>query len=420
MKIALVTHSDSRGGAAVVTMRLAHALRGCGVDAVVLSANAETGDPLVKPLAPPSAVRMAFLAEHIDIFRHRGVGRDNLFKISTATAGLPLWRHPDITDADAVVLGWVNQGTVSLRGIRRLHAAFPGKPILWVMHDLWNAAGICHHTVDGCDRLTGVCGACPLLHGRPRHTDLSTRTQAAKKALYGAVPIRFVAVSNWLAGRCRASSLMRDADISVVPNAFPVEEFTPAGEAASIPGVPDGTRVIIMGAARLDDPVKNLPLAVEALNAVATPDTFAVFFGDIRDAHALDGLHMPHAALGRVDMRTLPALYRRADIVLSTSRHETLPGTLIEGISCGARAVATSHGGQPDIVTDDTLGTLCPDDAAAIAAAIDAQLASRAACKDAAADRGAMHAAMAGRFAAEAVARRILALLPGPTQGRGK
>ena len=104
MKIALVTHSDSRGGAAVVTLRLAHALCGCGVDAVVLSANAETGDPLVKPLAPPSAARMAFLAEHIDIFRHRGVGRDNLFKISTATAGLPLWRHPDITDADAVVL----------------------------------------------------------------------------------------------------------------------------------------------------------------------------------------------------------------------------------------------------------------------------------------------------------------------------
>ena len=79
MKITLVTHSDSRGGAAVVTLRLAHALRDCGVDVVVLAANVETDDPVVKPLASPTAVRMAFLAEHIDIFRHRGVRRDNLF-----------------------------------------------------------------------------------------------------------------------------------------------------------------------------------------------------------------------------------------------------------------------------------------------------------------------------------------------------
>lgn len=240
----------------MVTLRLAHALRDCGVDVVVLAANVSADDPVVRPLASSTAVHMAFLAEHIDIFRHRGVRRDNLFKISTATAGLPLWQHPDVADADVVVLGWVNQGTVSLRGIQRLHAAFPDKHILWVMHDLWNATGICHHTVDGCDRLTGVCGACPLLHGRPHATDLSTRTQAAKKALYEAVPIRFVAVSNWLAERCRESSLMRDADISVVPNAFPVESFMPVGEVAAFPDVPQDARVIVMGAARLDDPIK--------------------------------------------------------------------------------------------------------------------------------------------------------------------
>ena len=166
-----------------------------------------------------------------------------------------------------------------------------------------------------------------------------------------------------------------------------------------------------MGAARLDDPIKNLPLAVDALNAVTAEDAFALFFGEIRDAHALDGLRMPHIALGRVNMDTLPSLYRRADIVLSTSRHETLPCTLIEGIACGARAVTTSHGGQSDIVTDVSLGSLCPDDPQAIAAAVDAQLADRAACRDIAADRAAMHTAIARRFAASAIADRFLSLL---------
>ena len=51
MKITLVTHSDSRGGAAVVTLRLAHALRDCGVDVVVLAANVSADDPVVRPLA---------------------------------------------------------------------------------------------------------------------------------------------------------------------------------------------------------------------------------------------------------------------------------------------------------------------------------------------------------------------------------
>ena len=79
MKITLVTHSDSRGGAAVVTLRLAHALRDCGVDVVVLAANVSADDPVVRPLASSTAVHMAFLAEHIDIFRHRVARRDNLF-----------------------------------------------------------------------------------------------------------------------------------------------------------------------------------------------------------------------------------------------------------------------------------------------------------------------------------------------------
>ena len=204
---------------------------------------------------------------------------------------------------------------------------------------------------------------------------------------------------------------MRDADISVVPNAFPVESFMPVGEVAAFPDVPQDARVIVMGAARLDDPIKNLPLAVEALNAVTADGAFAVFFGEIRDAHALDELRMPHLALGRVGMEMLPLLYRRADIVLSTSRHETLPGTLIEGIACGARAVTTSHGGQSDIVTDTSLGSLCPDDPKAIASAIDAQLAERASCRDIAADRAAMHTAIADRFAASAIANRFLSLL---------
>ncbi len=105
---------------------------------------------------------MAFLAEHMRIFMRNGFDRSTLFKISTATDGLPLHRHPWVREADVVALNWVNQGMLSLKEIGRLARI---RPVVWTMHDMWCATGVCHHA-GTCDGYLDRCGHRPLIKGR--------------------------------------------------------------------------------------------------------------------------------------------------------------------------------------------------------------------------------------------------------------
>ncbi len=307
-----------------------------------------------------------------------------------------------------VCLNWVNQGMLSLGGVERIAAM--GKPLVWTMHDMWCATGLCHHAGE-CSRYKGACGSCPLLQGPHGLRDLSRRRYDRKAACYGRSAITFVAVSTWLASLCRESPLLRDARVEVIPNAFPVEEFSLEPEMTlAETGLPDdGHHILLMGAARLDDPVKGLPVAIEALNILADSGyadrARAVFFGGLRDASALDGLRLPHTCLGTIDDgRRLRSLYAHARAVMSSSLYETLPGTLIEGQAAGAYPVCFGRGGQTDIVHSPHTGYIARWlDAADFAAGLRHAI-------DNAPDRTALRRSVADRFAAPAVAARYIDL----------
>ena len=408
MKIVIINHSDSRGGASVVSMRLLEALVAVGEDVSMLVVHKAGDNYRVHVASSGLRKKIPFLAEHTRIFASNGFTRQDLFAVSIATDGLPLSKHPLVRQADVVMFNWVNQGMLSLREISRICAM--GKRVIWTMHDMWNATGICHHAGD-CRRfiLTPGCGDCPLLHGRRGEHDLSRRTWKRKKALYDSSDIRFVAVSSWLATKCAESSLMSHCSVDVIPNAFPVDEFyiEPRMSRAEL-GLPEDKKLIVMGAARLDDPVKGLPLAIEALNGLADggcKDAHAVFFGAIRDSAALDALKMPYTALGMVaDASILRELYAQSTVVLSSSLYETLPGTLIEGQAAGCWAVSFGEGGQADIIEHGKTGYIARyRDAADLAAGIRLGLGG-----DFSPER--QRQSVVDRFSAPAVAARYMAL----------
>ena len=407
LTVAFLCRSDSLGGAAVVTKRLVEALRANGTDARLVVVDKRSDDEYVH-LATTSTLHRAlpFYGERLEIALHNGFSRENLFKGSTASAGIDLSSHPDIVAADVVVLSWVNQGMVSLDGIRKF--AQMGKPIVWIMHDMWNITGFCHHSLD-CDNYTRQCGSCKFLKGdNPK--DLSQRKWLKKNTLYNDVPITFVAVSNWLAECARRSSLLGDKDVRVIPNAFPIDSFatTPS---MPLDGIPSDKRIITMGAARLDDPIKGLDMAVSALNIVAdnhseiAADTLAVFFGALRDESILQQLRFPYMWLGMInDSATVRQLYAHASVVISSSLFETLPGTLIEGQAAGALAVSFDRGGQADIIAHKQNGYLArfgdtDDFANGIVWALQNP-----------ADRAFLHEQVRSRFAANAVAQQFESL----------
>lgn len=399
--------SDSLGGAAVVTKRLVDALRTEGTDARLIVIDKQSGEEYVH-LATESKLRQAvpFYSERLEIALNNGFSRENLFKGSTASTGIDLSSHPDIIAADVIVLSWVNQGMVSMKNIRKF--AQMGKPIVWIMHDMWNITGFCHHSLE-CDHYTRQCGACKFLKSdNPK--DLSHRSWKKKFALYNDVPITFVAVSNWLAECARRSSLLGNQDVRVIPNAFPIDSFE-IKPSMTLESIPSDKRIIAMGAARLDDPIKGLDMAVEALNIVAdknpeiAKDTVAVFFGALRDESILEKLRFPHLWLGMVsDSAKVRNIYAQASAVISSSLFETLPGTLIEGQAAGALAVSFNRGGQVDIIDHKKSGYLARfGDIEDLANGIVWALQNPA-------DREMLHQQVRSRFAASSVANEFKAL----------
>lgn len=352
MKIAIVNRSDARGGAAVVSRRLMHALRDAGADARMLVAEKLTDDPFVRQVNTQWRFKAAFLAERAQIYAANGHDRTSLFKVDTAAFGLPLERDPWVKEADVVMLNWINQGMLSLGSIRRIAA---GKRVIWTMHDLWNATGICHHP-GFCDNFRNECGRCIFLGRHASDEDLSHKVWKKKRTLYRATDIRFVAVSNWLAEKCRQSTLLAGQNLSVIPNPFPMPK-----ELTEDPMTDSGKITAVMAAARLDDDIKGFPVLIHALRNL--PEDVAsrlriIFCGDIRDRYLLDNVCVDHEWLGSVPGKDMPAIYSGARMVLSPSLYETLPGTLVEGQAYGALPVAFDSGGQRDIVTDGETGIL--------------------------------------------------------------
>lgn len=57
--------------------------------------------------------------------------------------------------------------------------------------------------------------------------------------------------------------------------------------------------------------------------------------------------------LGRIDSRdTLRNLYRKAQIFILPSHHESLPTVVLEAMACGTPVIATRVGSVPDVITD--------------------------------------------------------------------
>lgn len=417
MKVVIINHSDTIGGASVVSRRLLDALVAEGVDARMIAGRLSprgAADPRIAPAAGNTLRKTAFLAEEGWIFANNGFNRADLFKVDAGRFGLPLASHPWVRESDAVILNWVNQGLLSIDGIADIAAA--GKRIIWTMHDMWPLTGICHHARE-CRAFTAdaPCRQCPFVHGLAgRAAQLSARVARRKIQLYDSIPgLDFVAVSSWLADKARESAITRGRHISVIPNAFPVEKFHIAPlRSRQACGLPAQGVLIAMGAARLDDPVKGLPLAVDVLNALAAQmprnDVHAVLFGNIRDPRILDRLNLPHTWLGQISDPTLIAdIYAHSSAVLSTSLYETLPGTLIEGQAAGAWPVSFDRGGQADIISDPSLGSLVAfGDTDAVARQL-----ARAIEGDTPDRRRHLSESVAAKFSARAVACRYIDLL---------
>lgn len=355
MRVLIINTSESTGGAAVAANRLMEALQRNGVKAKMLVAEKQTDHVTVAELPHRWLHKWHFIHERLTIFRHLFFKRQHLFDIDIANSGSDITRLAEFREADIIHLNWINQGMLSLGSIRRIIKS--GKPVVWTMHDLWPATGICHYARN-CGAFRTVCHNCRLLPGNGSASDLSHKVWKRKKALYHASNIHFVTCSRWLENQARQSALLSGESITSIPNTIDTRVFCPSDKtkARLQTGLPETGRVVLFVSQKVTNERKGASYFIEAINRLADNDpqfkanTTVAILG--AEAEEIAGqLHTASCALGYIaGTQQIARVYNAADVYVLPSLEDNLPNTIMEAMACGVPSVGFRVGGIPEMI----------------------------------------------------------------------
>ncbi|MBO9602031.1 MAG: glycosyltransferase [Novosphingobium sp.] len=393
--------SEATGGAGRGAQWLHEGLRALGADSTIHFRRAEL-DAQLRPLGPgsvPAAVGRLKLAANRRITERVKRHNERFYFLAPFALG---GADPLIAGADVVHAHWLSDGSFS---IPRLAAA--GVPLVVTLRDMWPFTGGCSYDL-GCGRFTGDCHACPELRAPFSPWLARWRQRANRNEAMRAV--RFVAISDWLRDRARASRVLAGMQVETISNAIDVNAFFPVDTAGlrSRLGIAEGEQVVVSGSLDLDHNYKNMAALLPIWAKLARPGRRLVLFGvggeSLRRALPDDVVFLGPLR-SNADLREV---YSLADAFISPSLQEAFGKTSAEAAACGAPVVAFDSTGTADIVIDGKTGMLAPlGDSEAMAAAIERVLVAggRASSLGTTA-----RADCLARFAADVVARQYLEL----------
>ncbi len=361
MNVLIINTSEKNGGAAVASNRLMNALNNNGVKARMLVRDKETDEITVAPVGRPWRAQWAFLWERLCIFLHLHLKREHLFEIDTANAGIDITQTRYFKEADVIHLAWINQGYISLKGIRRILDS--GKPVVWTMHDMWPATAICHYT-RGCRNYQSSCHDCRLLPGGGSRNDLSAKVWRKKHSIVHNRTIQFVACSRWLQRQAEQSGLFRHQNVAAIPNPINTHIFQSSdkAEARKRLNLPTGKRIILFVSQKVTDERKGMKYFIEATQKMTDADptvkdtTVVAILGGHGEEIA-GQLPLPAYPLGYVsEDRVIVDVYNSADVFVLPSLEDNLPNTIMEAMACGVPCVGFNVGGIPEMIEHKKTG----------------------------------------------------------------
>ena len=355
MRVLIVNTSENTGGAAVAANRLKEALNNNGIKAKMLVRDKESDDITVAQLNKSWHQKWDFLWERFVIYMRLHFKRDNLFLIDIANAGTDITKTREFKEADVIHLSWINQGMLSLKGIRKILES--NKPVVWTMHDLWPASSICHYARN-CRNYEKQCGNCPLLPGNGSSNDLSAHIWKKKSKILERNSILFVTCSRWLADKAKKSGLLSGQKVISIPNPIDSRAFTKENreEARLYAGLPEGKKLILFVSQRVTDKRKGMDYFITAINKMveAHPEMkdncgIAILGGKAEEL--ADKLPLPSYPLGYVsEEKKIASIYNSVDLFVLPSLEDNLPNTIMEAMACGVPCVGFNTGGIPEMI----------------------------------------------------------------------
>lgn len=340
MKVVHLATTDF-GGAFKATMRINECLQEQGVESSVLVRSRYNNTKAMEVMDTPVKRIVSKIRNGFNLLFCHGEVIADLF-------GADVSQISEIVESDVIVLHWVNS-FISLGSIRKLVKL--GKPIIWVMHDMWVFTGGCHYD-QYCGKYEFGCGACPLMGSKNKH-DRSYKNLREKMKLFSETDITFVAISKWELNCAKRSMVLASQRVVEITNPIDTAVFQPMDrEKLRLEKINVKKRIILFGADKaLENKSKGFAYFLEALKCLKQEEYCAVCFGKAPEKNKIIANDMEIIYLGTVqEEEELAKWYNIADVFVAPSMQESFGYTVCEALSCGTPVAAFAVGGILDQV----------------------------------------------------------------------
>ena len=338
MKVLHITTIDT-GGAYKAAYRLHESLQGQGIESKIL---------VRTKLSPTSEVEEAFRSPVESLISKGKNGINMLFSeggIMFDKFGTDLSNHPLVKETTVIFLHWINS-FLSYKDIEKLGKL--GKPIIWVMHDMWLFTGGCH--VDGyCGKYVSRCGNCPLISGE-KENDLSRRIFLQKMEIMKKLNVTIIGPSEWIVEQAKKSEILHGKQVVHIANTLDTNVFHPLLDRENIRrkyGISPNKKVILFGAADngTENENKGFKYLREAFQYLPVEKYVLLIFGNTGK-----NLNLPEQLeiikVGYVsEEEKMVELYSASDVLVNPSNQESFGYTVCEAMACGTPAVGFPIGG---------------------------------------------------------------------------
>lgn len=266
--------------------------------------------------------------------------------------GIDVSKNVEVQNADIIHLHWINHAFIDIKDLLKLN-----KPIVWTMHDCWAFTGGCHY-FSSCNNFKKDCGKCQVLNS-DKQNDLSNYVLNRKKEYYPKSNIQYVAISSWMKGEAKASTLLCKESIEIIPSGIncSVYNFRDSKDLRGKFKLKNDDTVILIGAQHLNSPFKGVQLSIDALNQYHEKKLKVITFGggEVVLSNPLHEIINYGFVSNPLEMANL---YTISDVFLCTSVAEGFGMTVAEAQCCGTPAIAFEETGPSDIISHKSTGYL--------------------------------------------------------------
>lgn len=361
MKTYSVSFSDVRGGAAKAALRLNNALSCAGLELKYIVAEKK----LINSVAiGPTKFEFIihFVKRLISYLIIKLMATDNATKhsLNLFSSAFVLKK---LSDSALCHLHWINNDTISISDLVRLNQRMP---LVISLHDEWFYCGAEHYANLDDTKIRFIEGY-SAKNTDVRGVDVNKLIWNKKLRNFGKLDrVVFIAPSSWLRDRAKASYLLKNRDVRVIPNIIDtaVFNYTANPDIYRLYCLAPGDFIIAFGAVGGDkNPLKGFDLLTEALDILSsqigqkTNIKLLVFGGNNKGNTTICGFDA--VQIGHVGAeKDLAAIYSMASITVVPSRVESFGQVAAESLSCQTPVVAFNYSGLKDVVVHKQTGYL--------------------------------------------------------------